>query len=336
MPKVVRPWLTVGVAALGIGAIVAAPSSAPKGEVRIENSAIVQNETQGPLQYYPDVLSRSLANARRLVAEYLEDPLPVVRAVADNQHRAVTEVLRAAAELDPEAFAQAVLSAANQPVASLGRVVARGEPVRTANSLLVRLALPAASGVLAGGAGVADVVDAATDLDPVRVAGALVNLPARTMDGLLNGRVDGERDEYFGLLGAVVEAPVSDQISGPVDYLIDSLQDIGDTIAASSADADADALAHAAAPPGVASAAPAAVEEAPAPRPRTTRTQRRDTEVAAEDGDAPARDRSAENGASLSSDDPDHADPSDPSGTESTSRHPHRKHSPADTDGPSA
>ncbi|OKH69526.1 hypothetical protein EB72_27215 [Mycobacterium sp. SWH-M1] len=335
MPKVVRPWLTVGVAALGIGAIVAAPSSAPKGEVRIANSAIVQHETQGPLQYYPDVLSRSLTNARRLVAEYLEDPLPVVRAVADNQHRGVTEVLRAAADLDPEAFAQAVLSAVNQPVASLGRVVARGEPVRTANSLLVRLALPAASGVLAGGAGVADVVDAATDLDPVRVAGGLVNLPARTMDGLLNGRVDGERDEYFSLLGAVVEAPLSDQISGPVDYLIGSLQDIGDTIAAPSSDADA--LTHTAAPPEVASAAPAADEEAPAPRPRSTRTQRRDTDVATEDGDAPARDRSARNGASLSSDDPDHSDASDPPGTaSSTSRHSHRNHSPADTDGPSA
>ena len=335
MPKVVRPWLTVGVATLGIGAIVAAPPSAPKGEVRIANSAIVEHETQGPLQYYPDVLSRSLTNARRLVAEYLEDPLPVVRAVADNQHRAVTEVLRAAADLDPEAFAQAVLSAVNQPVASLGRVVARGEPVRTANSLLVRLALPAASGVLAGGAGVADVVDAATDLDPVRVAGGLVNLPARTMDGLLNGRVDGERDEYFGLLGAVVEAPVSDQISGTVDYLIGSLQDIGDTIAAPSSDADA--LAHTAAPPGVASAVPAADEEAPAPRPRSTRTQRRDTDVATEDGDAPARDRSTENGASVSSDDPDHSDASDPPGTtSSTSRHSHRNHSPADTDGPSA
>ncbi|KMO68205.1 hypothetical protein [Mycolicibacterium obuense] len=335
MPKVVRPWLTVGVATLGIGAIVAAPPSAPKGEVRIANSAIVEHETQGPLQYYPDVLSRSLTNARRLVAEYLEDPLPVVRAVADNQHRAVTEVLRAAADLDPEAFAQAVLSAVNQPVASLGRVVARGEPVRTANSLLVRLALPAASGALAGGAGVADVADAATDLDPVRVAGGLVNLPARTMDGLLNGRVDGERDEYFGLLGAVVEAPVSDQISGPVDYLIGSLQDIGDTIAAPSADADA--LAHTAAPPGVASAVPAADEEAPAPRPRSTRTQRRDTGVATEDGDAPARDRSTENGASVSSDGPDHSDASDPPGpASSTSRHSHRNHSPADADGPSA
>ncbi|KKE98702.1 hypothetical protein [Mycolicibacterium obuense] len=335
MPKVVRPWLTVGVAALGIGAIVAAPSPAPKGELRIENSAIVQHETQGPLQYYPDVLSRSLTNARRLVAEYLEDPLPVVRAVADNQHRAVTEVQRAAADLDPEAFAQAVLSALNQPVASLGRVVARGEPVRTANSLLVRLALPAASGVLAGGAGVADVVDAATDLNPVRVAGGLANLPARTMDGLLNGRVDGERDEYFGLLGAVVEAPVSEQISGPVDYLIGSLQDIGDTIAAPSSDADA--LTHTAAPPGAASAVPAADEEAPAPRPRSTRTQRRDTDVATEDGDAPARDRSTENGASVSSDDPDHSDASDPPGTtSSTSRHSHRNHSPAGTDGPSA
>ncbi|MHA0286356.1 hypothetical protein ACXYX3_07850 [Mycobacterium sp. C3-094] len=232
MPKVVRPWLTAGMAVIGVGTIVAAPPPSSESSVRVENSAVVQNPTHNPLQYYPDVLSRSVANAGHLVDEYLEQPLPIVRAIADNERRGVVEVLRAAAELNPEPFAHAVLAAANRPVASLARVVGSGEPFRTANSMVVRLTVPAASGVLAGAAGTAQIVDAAADLDPVRVAGGLVNLPARTADGLLNGRVDGGRDEYFGLLGSVVEAPVSEDISGPVDYLIRSLRDIGDTIAA--------------------------------------------------------------------------------------------------------
>lgn len=328
MPKVVRPWVTAGVAAVGVATIVIAPASAPEDKVRIENSAVVQTETQGPLQYYPEVLSRSLSNARRLVARYLEDPLPVVTAIAENQHHAVTDVLRAAAELDPEAFAHAVLAAASQPVQSLGRVVAGGEPVHTANSLLVRLTMPAASGVLAGGAGAADVVDAVTDLDPVRVADGLLNLPARTVDGLLNGHVDGQDDDYFGLLGSVVEAPVSDQLSGPVDYLIGSLQHIGDTITtpASRSDATADP------PPALHAETSAALtddEDSPAPAPPTVGTGQRDADAAADDDarDSTTADDSSGDRAEQNRDGaaPHHA-----------ARHARRSHPKSDSEGPSA
>ncbi|MBX7450406.1 hypothetical protein GR927_20680 [Mycolicibacterium sp. 3033] len=306
MPKVVRPWLTAGVAVIGAGAIAVAPSSSPQGQVRVENSAVVQNPTHSPLQYYPDVVSRSAANAGHLVDEYLAQPLPIVSAIADNQHRAVVEVLRAAAELDPEAFAHAVFAAANQPVETLARVVGSGEPFGTANSMLVRLTMPAASGVLAGAAGATEIVDAAADLDPVRVAGGLINLPARTADGLLNGRVGSGHDEYFGLLGSVVEAPVSEDISGPVDYLIHSLQDIGDTIAVPAPQNDT-----------VAGAAPAHVLDAPptpaaedkdaddspsAERPSRPATSRDDDTADAGVGSeaAPARGRSAAGSANSS------------------------------------
>ncbi|TRW77586.1 hypothetical protein FK535_26660 [Mycolicibacterium sp. 018/SC-01/001] len=233
MPKVIRPWLTVALTVLGAGVVtVSAPVVGDSEDgVRVQNSAIVQNAAPSPLQYYPQVAARSFANARRLVDEYLQEPLPVLRAVADSQHQAVVQILRSAAELDPDAFAHAVLAAAEQPVSSLTRVVGSGEPFRTASSLLVRVTVPAASGVLAGGTAAGEIADAAADLDPVRVVSGMVNLPARTADGLLNGRVDGQHDEYFGLLGSVVQAPVSEDISGPVDYLIHSLRDIGQTIA---------------------------------------------------------------------------------------------------------
>ncbi|MEW5808876.1 MAG: hypothetical protein AB1925_05420 [Actinomycetota bacterium] len=280
MPKSVRPWLTVAVATLGVGVMpVASTQSVSKSELRVENTAATRTVTQSPLQYYPEVLTRSLTNAGHLAGEYFDDPLPVVRAIADSQHRAVVGVLRAAAELDPEAFAHATFSAMNQPVASLGRVVGSGEPFQTGSSLLVRLAVPAASGVLAGGASAAEVVDAATDLDPVRVATGLVNLPARTVDGLLNGRVDGQHDEYFGLLGSVVEAPVSDELSGPVDYLIHSLRDIGDMVAAPPSETTA--LAEPAAAPDLDDPTPAVqadagTDDAPADEHPTRRAESRD------------------------------------------------------------
>ncbi len=124
------------------------------------------------------------------------------------------------------------MTAIAQPADSLGRLVRSGEPVHTSGSLLVRLALPAVTGVLAAGSAVVDVVTAFADLDIVDVVSGLINIPGRIVDGFLNGRVDGRHDEYFGLLGAVVEAPVADELSGPVDFLIKSLQHAGDILAA--------------------------------------------------------------------------------------------------------
>lgn len=234
MPKSVRPWLTATVTIVGAGVIAVAPLEPPaKSDVRVENTAVLVQTTPGPFQYYPQVVRRSLANANDLVREYLADPLPVVRAIADNQSKAVADIVEAAAALDPGAFVHAVVAAIGQPVTGLVKVVGSGEPFETASSMLIRLAIPVVSGVLAAGAAVADVVKAFADLDVVNAVSGLINVPGRIADGLLNGRVDGQHDEYFGLLGKVVEAPVSEQISGPVDYLIQSLQGIGDTISAS-------------------------------------------------------------------------------------------------------
>lgn len=234
MPKSVRPWLTATVTIVGVGVIAVAPLEPPaKSDVRVENTAVLAQTTPGPFQYYPQVVRRSLANANDLVREYLADPLPVVRAIADNQSKAVADIVEAAAALDPGAFVHAVVAAIGQPVTGLVKVVGSGEPFETASSMLIRLAIPVVSGVLAAGAAVADVVKAFADLDVVNAVSGLINVPGRIADGLLNGRVDGQHDEYFGLLGKVVEAPVSEQISGPFDYLIQSLQGIGDTISAS-------------------------------------------------------------------------------------------------------
>ncbi|KRE33529.1 hypothetical protein ASG82_20730 [Mycobacterium sp. Soil538] len=234
MPKSVRPWLTAAVAIAGVGAVSLAPlEPAAKPDVRVENTAVLVDEPLSPFEYYPQVLQRSVSNANDLVREYLADPLPVVHAIADNQNKALADVVEAAAALDPGAFVHAVVAAISQPVTGLVKVVGSGQPFETASSMLVRLALPVVSGVLAAGAAMADVVKAFADLDLVNAVSGLLNVPGRIADGLLNGRVDGQHDEYFGLLGKVVEAPVSEQISGPVDYLIQSLQGIGDTIASS-------------------------------------------------------------------------------------------------------
>ncbi|MCV7151280.1 hypothetical protein [Mycolicibacterium pyrenivorans] len=108
-----------------------------------------------------------------------------------------------------------------------------GEPLETAVGFLVRLALPLVSGVFAAGAAVGDVAEALFDLDIVGAVNAATNIPARIVDGFLNGVVDGETHAYYGFVDPVFEAPVVDQLTGPVTFLIESLQDIGETISSS-------------------------------------------------------------------------------------------------------
>ncbi|KMO84680.1 hypothetical protein BST22_17835 [Mycolicibacterium chubuense] len=317
MPKSVRPWLTAAVAIVGVGAVSVAPlEPAAKSDVRVENAAVLVEKAPSPFEYYPQVLQRSASNADDLVREYLADPLPIVRAIADNQNRALADVVDAAAALDPGAFVRAVVAAISQPVTGVVKVVGSGEPFETASSMLVRLALPVVSGVLAAGAAMTDVVKAFADLDLVNAVSGLLNVPARIADGLLNGRVDGQHDEYFGLLGKMVEAPVSEQISGPVDYLIHSLQGIGDTISSSAPASPTPVAGPAVVPdlgsPTVTVTAPAADREPADPEPATPDDDRpaapasgrphadENLPAASDDADAPAPSTSGDDGEAAS------------------------------------
>ncbi|WP_067963506.1 hypothetical protein [Mycobacterium sp. NAZ190054] len=230
--------MTTGVAVVGVGVIAVAPlePSPAFTDVRVTNSAVDLTAAPNPFEYYPQVVMRSLANAGDRLREYLAAPLPIVDAVADNQYAALAVIGDAVGDEDVVAVLEAVVGALTTPVLNLAKVVGSGEPYRTAASVIVRLALPIASGVVAAGSGTVDVGEALLDLDVVGAFGAATNIPARIVDGFLNGRVDGVDDTYHGLLTPVVEAPVADQVTGPVAHLIDSLQEIGGTIAGPSAE----------------------------------------------------------------------------------------------------
>ena len=246
-----RPWAMAGVAIIGASVIaVATLDPAPNHDVRIASSALELTAAPNPFEYYPQVLLRTLANAGDRLDEYLAEPLPILTAIAQNQYAAFAEIINAAGSFDPVAVATAILRAVAQPVVDLVKVIGSGEPLETAASLLVRLLPPIVSGVLAAGSASADVVRALYQLDITGVVSAMINIPARIVDGVLNGRIDGMTDDNLGLLTPVIDAPVADQITGPVAFLIDSLQDIGDTISPSSPDslAPADRLADLAAP----------------------------------------------------------------------------------------
>lgn len=232
MPGSIRPWVTAGIAVVGAAVIAVAPfEPTPSGsEIRIAHSAVDISATPSPIDFYPQVVMRTLANAGDLIGEYLTAPLPVVSAVAESQYVSLTDIVDAVDHGDVDAVVTAVLRAIATPIVNLVKVAGSGEPFRMASSLIVRLALPIASSVLAAGSAVGDVVEALLGFDFVNTVSAVTNLPARMVDGLLNGRVDAATDGNFGLLTPVLDAPAANQLTGPVAFLIESLQDIGDTI----------------------------------------------------------------------------------------------------------
>ncbi|MDG4664555.1 hypothetical protein [Mycobacterium sp. 236(2023)] len=234
MSSSIRPWVTAGIAVVGVGVIAVAPfEPLPPGDsIQITNSAVELNTTPRPLDYYPQVVMRSLENASDRLAEYLAAPLPIVTAVLESQYDAITDIVSAGEDRDAVAVVNALVGAVALPVVNLTKVVGSGEPFDMIASLIIRLALPIVSGVLAAGSTVGDVVESLLDLDVVGAVSAITNLPARIVDGILNGRVDPAGNAYFGLLAPVADEPVTDQLTGPVSFLIDSLQGIGDTISA--------------------------------------------------------------------------------------------------------
>lgn len=232
VPGSIRPWATAGIAVVGVAVIAVAPfQPVPRGtDIVVANSVIETDATPSPIDFYPQVVMRTLANVEDLIGEYLAAPLPVVTAVAEARYLALADVVEAADRGDVVAAVTAALRVIALPVVNLVKVAGSGEPFRMASSLIVRLALPVVSSMLAAGSAVGDVVGALLDVDLVGTISAVTNIPARIIDGFLNGRVDGAIDEHFGLLSPVLDAPVADQLTGPVSFLIDSLQDIGDTI----------------------------------------------------------------------------------------------------------
>ena len=280
---------------MGAGVIAVVPvEPVTTTEVRTASAAVQLTAAPNPFEYYPQVLGRSLSNAGDRLDEYFADPLPILAAIAGNQLRAFDSIVGAVVSLDPVAVVRAVLHAVTQPAVNLARVLSTGEPFATAASFLVRLALPVVSGVYAAGAAIGDAVEALFDLDIVGAVNAVINLPARIVDGFLNGFVDGENPSHTGLLDPVLGAPAADELTGPFAFLIKSLQEIGETTSTTPSPlSTADALPPVSQPPApqtsvVTLAVAEPVEEA-APDAETPleAEQETETEAGIEDAEGP-------------------------------------------------
>ncbi|MEZ0339152.1 hypothetical protein ACAG25_04115 [Mycobacterium sp. pV006] len=230
----VRSCLAVSTGAVMIagGLHLAPPTVAPPPTVP---AAVQLTAVPSPLELYPRVFGTALQGAAELVRAYAADPLPIVRAVVGNQLVALADAADALRAGNGAAFLDALGDAIAEPLqipaavrSALGRI-----PVAPyiAEGIAVSVLGPLLSGVSATVTAFTDVVTSALRFDLVGVVEAVLNIPGRVIDGVLNG---GYRVRAFGLdtVGGGLLTPLTreDRLPGPLSLGIQFDQWVGEAI----------------------------------------------------------------------------------------------------------
>jgi hypothetical protein len=188
-----------------------------------------------PLQLYPEVALRSIAIAGALLQQYFADPFPIISATLENQAAAVADAVAALQQGQVDEFLAAASDIVLQPFRSAGAAVFHLGALLTqpyaAEGFLITAVSPVLSGVVATGQAVAEVFDAITSGDLVGAVNAVLNIPARIIDGVLNGVPGASFGIFADLPGLLSPAdPESGLPAGPVAVGIGLDQDMGAAI----------------------------------------------------------------------------------------------------------
>lgn len=83
MQAAVRPFVTAGIALVGASTIAVTPSTpAPAPDIRIADLAVQLTAAPSPIFFYLDTFIYSAsANVDILARQYLDEPLPIIRAI---------------------------------------------------------------------------------------------------------------------------------------------------------------------------------------------------------------------------------------------------------------
>lgn len=182
-----------------------------------------------PFEVYPRVFRDASRNAADLLAEYFEDPFPILRVTASSQAAALADSAEALAAGDVDAAIAAAIDVIVQPFRTVGAAISYfSDRPGFLTYPLVAAATLLYSGVVATGEALWDIVEAAFEFDVVGVVNAVLNVPAIIADGVLNGRYSETIGGYLpGLLTVgdwVLSAP------GLASFLITVDQDIAESI----------------------------------------------------------------------------------------------------------
>lgn len=191
---------------MGAGVITVTPVAPPPVQVRAANPVVQLATIPSPFELYPRVVGTALQNGAGLLQTFLADPLPITRVTVSNQLGAFADAVAALEDGDAGAFLTATADVFLEPLRSLEAAASYfGTLISQPFALEFLVAIvrsPVLNGIAAAGAAVWEVVEAAVALDLVDVVNAVLNIPARILDGVLNGGY--ELGGYFGELGGLL------------------------------------------------------------------------------------------------------------------------------------
>ncbi len=223
MLTAVRPCLSAGIALVGAGVIAVAPISPPPTASVVASPAVQLTAIPSPLQLYPQVLETSLANVEAQFEDYFSEPFPIIGATLENYAQAFEDAVTALQFGRSDEFFVSVARIVLQPLRSI--VLSTGGLLYEiygglAENLFGAAIGPLLNGIAATGLAIADVFEAITTFDVIGLVNAVINVPARIIDGVLNGVPGtsfGSIDNLPGLLTPRFARPFS---SGLITLLI--------------------------------------------------------------------------------------------------------------------
>lgn len=230
-----RPYVTAGVALVGAGAIAVTPVAPLPADVPTAQAAVQLTAVPSPLQLYPQVVLESIANAGALLQQYFADPFPIISATLENQAAAFADAITALQLGQVDEFFAAASDIVLQPAKSAGAALIHlgallSQPFAVEGFFITAIS-PVLSGLVATGQAIAEVFDAITSLDLVGAVNAVINIPARIIDGVLNGVPGASFGIFSDLPGLLSPAdPESGLPAGPIAVGISIDQDMGAAI----------------------------------------------------------------------------------------------------------
>ena len=233
----VRPYVTTGVALVGASVIAVTPVEAAPADVRAASSAVQIAAVPSPFELYPQVIARTAENVAALAETYFADPFPIISATIENQLADLADAATALEDGDDSAAFASLVDAILEPLKIPGAFNAAIDDkinMEYGGWALLTFFGSTIAGFMAAGGALADVWSAAVTFDLIGVINAVVNIPARIIDGVVNGVVGvGTGFIPGGLLS-------HGNVAGPVDVLIGLDQSAGDKLRSSSPDSSAD------------------------------------------------------------------------------------------------
>lgn len=229
----IRPYVTAGVALVGAGAIAVTPVNAAATQTPVSHQAVQLAAIPSPLVLYPQVFLRSVSNAGALLEQYFADPFPIISATLSNMGVAFSDAVTALAFGRFDEFFAAAVDFVFEPFRSAGAALSHldailEQPFAVEGFSIIAIS-PILSGFAATGKAIAEVFDAITRLDLIGVVSAIINIPARIIDGVLNG-VPGASFGILEDLPGLLSPVDTSQPPGPIAVGITLDQDMGAAI----------------------------------------------------------------------------------------------------------